>query len=404
MSLPMPAYTSTGALSDVRPRAFEDRTCDALAPSGAIFNSLVTTLIYDVAKNGSNVNDGGSSVMRRSDKGKFLLSRWERVHHYGLQILLFIPSLSAAGTRVSEEIWAALNIEVLRADEGEARNARVGVTGDPRENPPTSGFVRHDSHMRESGSDPAGNRTRFALMGGEKSAPEVRNFTHLTAHQIAYPEGAPWAGGGGGRASTQDKINSRYVDTTSSYLFVDACQTKCTMGDWQLASKGCQKGGGSQGARCVRNIHEGRRDRVGNCVRARETRRGSQGVRRRASFPLPLGRLAVEGPVFLNNTLTLSARGGKRGEEVDYHGSRPWSSEDRGDLPTPPPPLQPVRGTMSAPDAQRIRKRKRMRERVKLFVGGSVANIKRENSTKSQGKIYQNPLDYKKPHPVHNNT
>ncbi|KAJ8882743.1 hypothetical protein PR048_014556 [Dryococelus australis] len=36
---------------------------------------------------------------------------------------------------VSEEIWTALNIAVLRADE---------------ENPPTNGIVRHDSHMRKS--------------------------------------------------------------------------------------------------------------------------------------------------------------------------------------------------------------------------------------------------------------
>ncbi|KAJ8869271.1 hypothetical protein PR048_030843 [Dryococelus australis] len=35
-----------------------------------------------------------------------------------------------------------------------------GETGDPRENPPTSGIVRDDSHVRESRSDPAGNRTR----------------------------------------------------------------------------------------------------------------------------------------------------------------------------------------------------------------------------------------------------
>ncbi|KAJ8889782.1 hypothetical protein PR048_009285 [Dryococelus australis] len=45
-----------------------------------------------------------------------------------------------------EEIWAALNSEVLRADEGE--------TGDPRENPPTNGIVRYDSHMRKF-DDPA---------------------------------------------------------------------------------------------------------------------------------------------------------------------------------------------------------------------------------------------------------
>ncbi|KAJ8872132.1 hypothetical protein PR048_025734 [Dryococelus australis] len=55
---------------------------------------------------------------------------------------------------VSEEFRGALNIEVLRADEGEnaaARNARAEETGDPRENPPTSGLVRHDYHLQKSG-------------------------------------------------------------------------------------------------------------------------------------------------------------------------------------------------------------------------------------------------------------
>ncbi|KAJ8869740.1 hypothetical protein PR048_028748 [Dryococelus australis] len=43
------------------------------------------------------------------------------------------------------------------------RNARAkGDKGDPRENPLTSGIVRNDCHMRKSGSDPAGNVTRFA--------------------------------------------------------------------------------------------------------------------------------------------------------------------------------------------------------------------------------------------------
>ncbi|KAJ8866343.1 hypothetical protein PR048_032186 [Dryococelus australis] len=44
-------------------------------------------------------------------------------------------------------------------------NARAGETGDPRENPLTSGIVRHDSHMPKSGSNPGGNRTWFALVG-----------------------------------------------------------------------------------------------------------------------------------------------------------------------------------------------------------------------------------------------
>ncbi|KAJ8888477.1 hypothetical protein PR048_007967 [Dryococelus australis] len=37
------------------------------------------------------------------------------------------------------------------------------------ENPPTSGVVRNDSHVRKSGRDPAGNRNRFALVGGDES-------------------------------------------------------------------------------------------------------------------------------------------------------------------------------------------------------------------------------------------
>ncbi|KAJ8873615.1 hypothetical protein PR048_024433 [Dryococelus australis] len=45
----------------------------------------------------------------------------------------------------------------------------LGKTGDPRENPPTSGTVRHDFYMRKPGSDRAGVRTRFSLVGGEQA-------------------------------------------------------------------------------------------------------------------------------------------------------------------------------------------------------------------------------------------
>ncbi|KAJ8875273.1 hypothetical protein PR048_023168 [Dryococelus australis] len=55
-----------------------------------------------------------------------------------------------------EGMSSELSIEQLR-------NARMGKTGDPRENRPTSGITRHDSHVQKSGSDPAGNRTGFAL-------------------------------------------------------------------------------------------------------------------------------------------------------------------------------------------------------------------------------------------------
>ncbi|KAJ8869189.1 hypothetical protein PR048_030759 [Dryococelus australis] len=47
-------------------------------------------------------------------------------------------------------------MRVIEKSMEQRRNARVGGTGDPRENPPTSGIVQHGSHIRKSGSGPAG--------------------------------------------------------------------------------------------------------------------------------------------------------------------------------------------------------------------------------------------------------
>ncbi|KAJ8897289.1 hypothetical protein PR048_002635 [Dryococelus australis] len=68
------------------------------------------------------------------------------------------PMIPEPKEKTSGVVWVALNIEVSRADEGE--NARAGETGDTRENPPTSGIIRHDSHMLKPQGDSAGNRTR----------------------------------------------------------------------------------------------------------------------------------------------------------------------------------------------------------------------------------------------------
>ncbi|KAJ8884345.1 hypothetical protein PR048_016202 [Dryococelus australis] len=46
------------------------------------------------------------------------------------------------------------------------RNARVGEVEEPRENPSTSGIDRLDSHLRKYGGEPTGNRTRLAKVGG----------------------------------------------------------------------------------------------------------------------------------------------------------------------------------------------------------------------------------------------
>ncbi|KAJ8887876.1 hypothetical protein PR048_007359 [Dryococelus australis] len=54
----------------------------------------------------------------------------------------------------------------------QCRNARAMETGDPRENPPTSGIARYNPHVRKSGRDPAANRTRFAFK--QPSVPNLR--------------------------------------------------------------------------------------------------------------------------------------------------------------------------------------------------------------------------------------
>ncbi|KAJ8877934.1 hypothetical protein PR048_022393 [Dryococelus australis] len=61
------------------------------------------------------------------------------------------------------------------------RNVRAGETGYPRESPPTGGIVRYDSLVRKSGSDPAGDRTRFASMRGEQGGGGLRLCAGPTA-------------------------------------------------------------------------------------------------------------------------------------------------------------------------------------------------------------------------------
>ncbi|KAJ8880097.1 hypothetical protein PR048_020720 [Dryococelus australis] len=50
-------------------------------------------------------------------------------------------------------------------DTEQRQNAKYGETGGPRENPLTSGIVRHDSHVGKSGSDPTWSLTPLAKMG-----------------------------------------------------------------------------------------------------------------------------------------------------------------------------------------------------------------------------------------------
>ncbi|KAJ8895028.1 hypothetical protein PR048_000338 [Dryococelus australis] len=60
----------------------------------------------------------------------------------------------SAGQQPARLVWSSVGVQGQE-------------TGDPRENPPTSGIVRPDPHMRKSGGDPAGNRIRFAFLTGK---------------------------------------------------------------------------------------------------------------------------------------------------------------------------------------------------------------------------------------------
>ncbi|KAJ8888761.1 hypothetical protein PR048_008253 [Dryococelus australis] len=106
------------------------------------------------------------------------------------------------------------------------RNTRAGGTGDPRENPPSSGNVRHDSHMRKSGRNPTGYRTRFAQClahrGGEACAkcicaalidPPVLNIQHAKAEPLGrdyhnFTNRAPVASEGGRSGATAGHANT----------------------------------------------------------------------------------------------------------------------------------------------------------------------------------------------------
>ncbi|KAJ8885947.1 hypothetical protein PR048_012153 [Dryococelus australis] len=82
------------------------------------------------------------------------------------------PGATLPGTEASSHWWEASTLAAksprptitegkLLASVEQRRNGRAWESEDPRVNPPTSGIVRHDSHMRKPGSGPAGNRTWF---------------------------------------------------------------------------------------------------------------------------------------------------------------------------------------------------------------------------------------------------
>ncbi|KAJ8890426.1 hypothetical protein PR048_009934 [Dryococelus australis] len=83
-----------------------------------------------------------------------------------LEEVLFSPPLHSTAASTSAHFTEhpfALKPTGVKRGECVATPERMSEkTGDPRENPPISGIVQHDSHIQKSGRDPAGTRTRFA--------------------------------------------------------------------------------------------------------------------------------------------------------------------------------------------------------------------------------------------------
>ncbi|KAJ8865532.1 hypothetical protein PR048_033052 [Dryococelus australis] len=97
--------------------------------------------------------------------------------------LCYLPATELIGVAGQ----GALNISEQR------RNARAGKTGYSLENPPASGIVRRDYHVRISGSDPAGNRTHIAYLRGEFDCRQVSSgFSHVVMPLVGgYSRGYP---------------------------------------------------------------------------------------------------------------------------------------------------------------------------------------------------------------------
>ncbi|KAJ8869105.1 hypothetical protein PR048_030669 [Dryococelus australis] len=114
-------------------------------------------------------------------------------------------NISEAMNRGLESRWERREV---RAEQ--RQNGRTGKTGDPRENPPTSDIIQHDSHMRKSGSDTARNRTRGACKSNthkqNRSSTLLYTPTNYTGAKTSYAVVAEWL-----RRLTRNQIPSGSV-------------------------------------------------------------------------------------------------------------------------------------------------------------------------------------------------
>ncbi|KAJ8888751.1 hypothetical protein PR048_008243 [Dryococelus australis] len=78
------------------------------------------------------------------------------------------------------------------SEDGAALECKGGGNVNTPRKPPASGIVQHDSHMQKFGSEPAGCRTRIAVVGGERpshcatAAPEKVNQFRFPARSLGF--------------------------------------------------------------------------------------------------------------------------------------------------------------------------------------------------------------------------
>ncbi|KAJ8883843.1 hypothetical protein PR048_015698 [Dryococelus australis] len=108
-------------------------------------------------------------VQKEMDCSPNILGKYYFVYSYVISsefIIIMFTNVPPLGL-----IWASLNIEVLRADKGGTRygaapECKAGETEDPRENPPVSGIIRHDSH--EEFLEQPGRKSNPVRLGGRR--------------------------------------------------------------------------------------------------------------------------------------------------------------------------------------------------------------------------------------------
>ncbi|KAJ8865914.1 hypothetical protein PR048_033437 [Dryococelus australis] len=177
MSLLLPAYILTGALTGMRPvklvtmdgkrAGFErqnyyisvERTAENAGPANiGTFLDNYNKLQADSASSAQMA--ASRSALRRSThvEGR---EEWPG----SLRVVVGAVGDCPGARSVARRCATTSYLGAARPEcETRAGMKRVGETGEPRENPWTSRIVRHDSHARKSGVYPAGNRTRSSTV------------------------------------------------------------------------------------------------------------------------------------------------------------------------------------------------------------------------------------------------